>query len=66
MLFRSAEFAAKVGVVAEEAGECVGWLEQLVSSKLLTVEEVQWELAEANELTAIMAASHKTAKRSRQ
>jgi len=57
-----AEFIAKIGTVAEEADESVGWLELLVSTKLLTAERVRWELAEANELAAIFAASFKTAK----
>lgn len=57
-----AEFTAKIGVVAEEADECVGWLELLVSTKLLTAEKARWELGEATELAAIFAASFRTAR----
>jgi len=58
-----AEFIAKIGTVEEEADECVGWLELLVSTELLTAADVEWALNEAKELTAIFAASHLTAKR---
>jgi len=57
-----AEFTAKIGTVAEEADESVGWLELLVSTRLLTAERVRWELGEANELAAIFAASFRTAR----
>jgi hypothetical protein len=48
-------------MVAEEADESIGWLELLVSSKLLRAEDVEWKLREANELTAIFTASFRTA-----
>lgn len=57
-----AEFTAKIGIVAEEADECVGWLELLISTKLISAERVRWELGEAKELTAISAASFRTAR----
>lgn len=57
-----AEFAAKIGTVAEEADESVGWLELLLSSGLLNADQLRWELTEARELTAIMAASYRTAR----
>jgi four helix bundle protein len=57
------EFIAKVGIAREEADECAGWLELLVSTRLLTPEEVGKLLTEANELTAILTASMVTAKR---
>lgn len=60
-----AEFTAKVGTVAEEADECVGWLELLTSTRRLTVQDVSWELAEAKELAAIFAASFRTARTGR-
>ena len=59
------EFVAKIGVAREEADECCGWLELLVSSRLLTAAEAQHELDEANQLTAILTASMLTAKRRR-
>ena len=48
-----AEFAAKLGVVAEEADESVYWLELVREAKLLPDTKTDSLLAEANELTAI-------------
>src|SRR4051812_5545442 len=58
-----AEFIAKVGVAAEEADESKGWLELLVSSGHATIEDATPLIEEANELTAILVASRKTAER---
>jgi four helix bundle protein len=57
-----AEFVAKMGVVVEEADETVFWLELLVDTGIVRKEQVGELLAEANELLAISAASHGTAK----
>ena len=57
-----AEFIAKIGVVEEEADESVYWLELLIEATVLPVVKVQDLLDEANELTAIFAASGRTAK----
>ncbi|MBC8116412.1 MAG: four helix bundle protein [Candidatus Saccharimonas sp.] len=59
-----AEFVAKLGVVVEEADESVFWLELIIDGKLLTKQRIEPLLQEANELTAIMAAAHKTAQSS--
>lgn len=59
-----AEFLSKLGTVEEEADESVFWLELITEGKLLANEEVSSLLAEAGELTAITAASRKTAARS--
>ena len=48
---------AKLGVVLEEADEAVFWLEIIVEVSMLPVAKVGPLLAEANELTAIFAAS---------
>ncbi len=56
------EFTAKIGTVAEEADECIGWLDLLISTNLLKADDAQWERKESRELTAIFAASFKTAK----
>jgi hypothetical protein len=48
--------------VAEEADESYGWLKLLVDSDLLPAQVVEPILNEADELTAIFAASHRTAK----
>ncbi|MBC7815740.1 MAG: four helix bundle protein [Planctomycetaceae bacterium] len=56
-----AEFVAKLGVVVEEADESGYWLELIVEGALLAKRLVEPLLKEANELTAIMVASRKSA-----
>jgi len=58
-----AEFIAKIGVVEEEADESAFWLELVIEHKLMQETLVQALLKEANELTAIMAASRISASR---
>ena len=58
------EFVAKLGIVVEEADECGYWLELIIEGELLKITLVEPLLLEANELTAIMVASHKTAQSS--
>ena len=58
------EFVAKLGIVVEEADECGYWLELIIDGELLRRDLVEPLLNEANELTAIMVASHKTAQSS--
>ena len=60
-----AEFIAKIGLVEEEADECAFWLEMIRERKLIPAQRLQDLLKEATELTAIMAASRKTAKSTR-
>ncbi|NQT87622.1 four helix bundle protein [bacterium] len=60
-----AEFIARLGVAEEEADESAYWLELLIDSKQLQAAHVQPLLQEATELTAILAASRKTAKHNR-
>ena len=55
------EFAAKVGIVIEEADECGYWLELVVDAGLLAPNLVESLQKEADEITAIMVASRKTA-----
>jgi four helix bundle protein len=55
------EFAAKIGVALEEASEALEWLESLKEAKLGTPETRDVLIDEANQLTAILAASYKTA-----
>ncbi len=57
-----AEFAAKMGTVAEEADESCFWLELIIDGELLPRNQVQSLLDEASELTAISTASAKTAR----
>jgi four helix bundle protein len=58
-----AEFIAKIGVVEEEADESAFWLELVVEHKLMQETLVRPLLKEADELTAIMAASRISASR---
>lgn len=58
-----AEFAARMGVVVEEADEAILWLELMTESGIVSVEKTRDLLREVNELTAIFAASQRTAKR---
>ncbi len=55
-----AEFAAKIGIVVEEADECVYWLELLIKSGVVPLEKLQPVVQEAQELLAIFAASQNT------
>jgi len=60
-----ADFIAKLGIVEEEADETLYWLELAVDSQLITAQEAAPLLKEADELTAIFAASRKTARRNK-
>ncbi len=57
-----AEFVAKMGVVVEEADETLFWLELLVETGVVKEIGLKSLLEEANELVAIFAASHRTAR----
>jgi four helix bundle protein len=59
------EFAAKIGVVAEEADESVYWLELLANARGAEDAVLSALVTEARELRAIFAASYRTARRSR-
>ena len=56
-----AEFVAKLGTVIEEADESCFWMELIIEGGMLPEKNVSDLLTEANELTAIMTASRKTA-----
>jgi len=58
-----AEFAARLGIVAEEADETVYWLEVLRDAKLLPEAKLSELLQEANELTAIFTAGRRSSNR---
>ncbi len=55
------EFVAKLGIVVEEADESMFWLELIIERKFLAKRLVEPLLKAANELTAIMVASRKSA-----
>jgi four helix bundle protein len=56
-----AEFIAKIGTVEEESDETALWLELLIESGIMPAKKLSALLEEADALTAIMAASRKTA-----
>jgi four helix bundle protein len=56
-----AEFIAKLQIVVEEADECCYWLELIIEGSLLPEAKVELLLDEANQITAIMVASRKSA-----
>ena len=58
-----AEFAARVGVVLEEADESAFWMEVLTETGISKEPRAIALLDEANQLTAIFAASSITARR---
>ena len=60
------EFISKIGVAAEEADECCGWLSALLASDYGDKLEAQELLKESDELTRIFVSSHKTAKQRHQ
>jgi len=49
----------------EESDECCYWLELIMEGELISTEQVADLYREANEITAIMTASHKTARNNR-
>ena len=56
------EFIAKIGIVEEEADESQFWLEMVDEKKLVPPRRLNLLIEEASEITAIMAASRKTAR----
>jgi len=56
-----ADFIAKLGIAEEEADESCYWMEIIIEGKILSQEKVHSLLKEANEITAIIVASRKTA-----
>ncbi len=55
-----AEFASKLGIVAEEADESVYWLELMADNAIVPPKKLQDLLREAHELTAIFTAARRT------
>src|SRR3990172_11637271 len=51
------EFLSKLGTVEEEADESAYWMELIIESCMLNKDKVESLLREANEITAIVAAS---------
>jgi len=57
-----AEFIAKLGTVEEEADESCLWMEIIIESELMEEKLITSLLKEAQEITAIMAASKMSAR----
>ena len=57
-----AEFAAKLGIVLEEADETVFWLELIQGANIVPKEKLSALTKEANELVATIVASLRTVK----
>ena len=60
-----ADFIAKMGIVEEESDESLFWLEMIEEARLLPADRLTGLKKEADELTAIIVASIKTARRSK-
>src|SRR5580765_1251112 len=58
-----AEFASKLGIVAEEADESLYWLELIGDGNFVPEKKIGSLLAEADELTAIFTAGRRSASR---
>jgi len=58
-----AEFIAKIGIVEEETDESAFWLELIIDHSLMREKKGRALHTEASEVTAIMAASRKSASR---
>jgi four helix bundle protein len=57
----NADFISKLGTVIEEVDESAFWLEMIIESDLLRKELIYSLLDEANQITAIMVSSKKSA-----
>ncbi|CAB1085560.1 hypothetical protein D1AOALGA4SA_13047 [Olavius algarvensis Delta 1 endosymbiont] len=60
-----AEFISKLSIVEEEADETLFWLEVITEMKVLKCEKLDELMRENDEILAIVVASIKTAKRSK-
>jgi four helix bundle protein len=59
----TADFISKMGTVEEEADESIYWMELLIESGLISKDEVDGLLDEADQIVAIIVSSTKTARR---
>ena len=57
-----ADFIAKMGIVEEEADECMYWMELLIDAGITNKKNVKPLLEEANQIVAITVTSIKTAR----
>lgn len=59
----TADFLSKLGIVEEEADECIYWLGLLVESRQIKQNLVENLVNEANQILAIIVSSIKTARK---
>ncbi|NTW66146.1 MAG: four helix bundle protein [Nitrospirae bacterium] len=59
----AADFISKMGIVEEEADECIFWMELLADAGAVKKEMVQALMKEADELLAIAVSSIRTARK---
>jgi four helix bundle protein len=55
------DFIAKLSVSRKEARETVWWIRLALRSQVVTNDEIEWEVAEAGQLRAMIVAAIKTA-----
>ena len=60
-----ADFIAKMGIVEEEADECLYWMELLIEARIVGLKKLEPLMKEADELLAITVASIKTARKTK-
>ena len=58
----TADFIAKLGIVEEEADECLYWLELLVESKKVSTDKVEHLVDQSNQVLSMTVASIKTSR----
>jgi len=58
-----AEFASKLGIVAEEADESLYWLELIRDGNFIGQKRIAFLLSEADELTATFTSGRRSASR---
>ncbi|AFY89235.1 MULTISPECIES: four helix bundle protein [Chroococcidiopsis] len=56
----TADLIAKLGIVLEEADECLYWMEILIEAELVAAEKLKSLMSETNEIVAMIVASIKT------
>ena len=59
-----ADFVAKLSISRKEARETVWWLRVALRISVVTADEVEWELGEANQLRAMIIGAIRTARAS--
>ena len=57
------DFISKLGIALEEVDESLYWMELLIETKIISAERLQPLMAEANEITAILVSTIKSARR---